>query len=462
MRVTLPLGWGWKHLFAPFAVCLALMLGSCSTVDPDQARLCRIVLPAMHASDVIITVDLLASGPQSNSLAIRYRATNSEGRETRHQLLCRFAGGRLSSQRQELASLTVDGDVFGEARLQLLKRFWLQDPASALAAPAQSEAELKSLPQVSRFWAVALQHLVSALPQIAIYTLLAPAYALIYGLTGRINLAFGELAMIGGQGALIGAIAGAMAGAGAPPLVLLGGLLLALAASATHGELMASGIFLRLRASGGQPVLVASLGCAVGAMEYVRLAQGDGHRWTPPLLNAPVMIARAADSSAGAFVVTMTEGAIAATVLSLGAAVLLVVGMRTSAYGRRWRAMAEEPQAAALFGVDPKATLVQAFMITSLLAGLAGFIMTAHYGGIGFSGGLAMGLKALVAAVAGGIGSVGGAVLGALLIGGFEALWSALFPLEYAELAVYGILILLLTLRPGGLLGFGDGSPRRV
>jgi branched-chain amino acid transport system permease protein len=434
-----------------------MLLTGCAMVDPDQTRLCRTVLPALHASDAAIVVNSVSAGAQADSVRLLYRITNGEGRETRHQLDCRFAGGRFSRQRQELSALTVDGDPFGVARLHLLKRFWLQHPASALAAPLQSEAELAHLPQVSRFWAVALQHVVSALPQIAIYALLAPAYALIYGLTGRINLAFGELAMIGGQGALIGAVAGAMAGSGAPSLVLLGGLLLALAAAATHGELMARGVFLRLQGIGSQPVLVASIGFAVGAMEYVRLAQGDGTRWTPPLLNAPVMVARNAD-----FVVTITEGAVAATVLSLGAALTLVSAMRWSPFGRRWRATAQEPVAAALMGIDPKATLASAFMVTSLLAALAGFIMTAHYGGIGFSGGLAIGLKALVAAVAGGIGSVGGAVLGALLIGSFEALWSALFPLAYSEMAVYCILILLLTFRPGGLLGFQDGSPRQV
>ncbi len=438
-------------------VFLLLLLAGCSPVDPDQARLCRITLPALHAGDAKLAINSVSTGSEPYTVVLRYRVTNEEGRETKHLVQCRFSGGRFSRQRQELVALTVDGDRFGEARMHMLNRFWLQDPASALVAPQQSAAETDHLPHVSRFWAVVFQHVVSALPQIAIYALLAPAYALVYGLTGRINLAFGELAIIGGQGALIGAIAGAMAGTGAPPLVLLGGFLLALAAAATHGDLMARGVFLRLSGMSGQPVLVASIGCAVGAMEYVRLAQGDGSRWTPPLLNAPVMLAKNSD-----FVVTVTEGAIAASLLSLGAALTLVIGMRRSAFGRRWRATAEEPVAAALMGIDPRATLVQAFMITSVLAGMAGFIMTAHYGGIGFSGGLAIGLKALVAAVAGGIGSVGGAVLGALLIGSFEALWSALFPLEYSEMAVYCILILLLTFRPGGLLGFQDGGPRRV
>ncbi|MGL5137896.1 MAG: branched-chain amino acid ABC transporter permease LivH, partial [Beijerinckiaceae bacterium] len=90
-----------------------------------------------------------------------------------------------------------------------------------------------------------------------------------------------------------------------------------------------------------------------------------------------------------------------------------------------------------------------------------GFVMTAHYGGIGFSGGLAIGLKALVAAIAGGIGSVPGAMLGALMIGSFEALWSAFFPIGQAEIAIYALLVLFLMFRPGGILGWRELGPRQ-
>ncbi len=192
-------------------------------------------------------------------------------------------------------------------------------------------------------------------------------------------------------------------------------------------------------------------------MEYVRLAQGAGIRWTPPVLNTPIPLARAGD-----FVATVTEGGIATVLLSLTAGFLLVLAMRRSAFGRAWRATADDAGAAALLGVDPRRVLLTAFGLASLLAGLAGFVMTAHYGGIGFSGGLAIGLKALIGAIAGGIGSVPGAMLGAVAIGGFEAVWSAFFPLEHADIAVYSLLVLLLVLRPGGLLGFGEGLPRRV
>ena len=239
--------------------------------------------------------------------------------------------------------------------------------------------------------------------------------------------------------------------------MLVGALLFALVAAATHGDFMARFVFVPLVNRPGQAVLVASVGLAVAGMEYIRIAQGDSSRWVAPLLNTPVMVARSGD-----FLVTMTESAFFTTCLALTAALALVVLMRFSAFGRRWRACADEPQAAALFGIDPQQVLIRAFAITSVLAGLAGFIMSIHYGGIGFSGGLGIGLKALIAAIAGGIGSVGGAMLGAVVIGGFEALWSSVLPLEHANMAVYSLLVVLLVLRPGGLFGFADGNPRRV
>ncbi len=435
---------------------LALGLAACAPVDQDQARLCRSILPALHAENAVLAVRSVAAGAEPNSVRIGYARQAAAGRVL-HGVTCRFAGGRLSRDRQTLVGLVADGETFGAVRLHMLRRYWLDEPTTALLAPPYSAEELAHLPETSRGTALALQHVAAALPRIAIYALLAPAYALIYGLTGRINLAFGELAIIGGQGALIGAVGGGMLGGGAPALILAGSLMLALAAAATHGEFMASAVFAPLARRSGQAALVGSIGLAIALMEYVRLAQGSGIRWTPPVLNAPVPFARAGD-----FVATATEGGIATVLLSITAGTLLVLAMRRSAFGRAWRATADDAGAAALHGVSPRRVLLTAFGLASLLAGLSGFVMTAHYGGIGFSGGLSIGLKALIGAIAGGIGSVPGAILGAVAIGAFEALWSALFPLEHADIAVYSLLVLLLVLRPGGLLGFGEGLPRRV
>jgi branched-chain amino acid transport system permease protein len=445
------------HLPALAAALLLLVgLAACAFVDSDQARICRSILPALHPDGTAIAVKSVAAGRESNSLRIVYARPGRNGAVTQ-SVVCSFAGGRFSRERQVLAGLVADGEPFGEVRLHILRRYWLDEPSTALLAPPPSPEELEHLPEIARGTAVVLQHVAAALPKIAIYALLAPAYALIYGLIGRINLAFGELAVIGGQGALIGAIGGAMAGEGAPALILLGSLLIALAAAATHGEFMARAVFLPLSGKSGQAILVASIGLAVAFMEYVRLAQGSGNRWTPPLLNTPVPLARAGD-----FVVTATEGAMATVALSLGAGLALLAAMRRSGFGRDWRAVADDAGAAALLGVDAGRVLMRAFALASLLAGLSGFIMTAHYGGIGFSGGLATGLKALIGAIAGGVGSVPGAMLGAVAIGTFEAAWSAALPLEHADIAVYAILVTLLVFRPGGLLGWGEGAPRRV
>jgi branched-chain amino acid transport system permease protein len=100
--------------------------------------------------------------------------------------------------------------------------------------------------------------------------------------------------------------------------------------------------------------------------------------------------------------------------------------------------------------------LLKTFALASLLAGLAGYVVTVYYGAFGYAGGIVLGLKSLLAAIAGGIGSVGGAFLGGILLGAVESTWSALFPIEFRDLAVFVLLVVLLVLRPSGLFGLRD------
>ena len=111
--------------------------------------------------------------------------------------------------------------------------------------------------------------------------------------------------------------------------------------------------------------------------------------------------------------------------------------------------------------VDPRAIFAQTFALASAFAGLSGFVMTVYYGGVGYGASTALGLKALIAAILGGIGSIPGAFLGGLAIGAFEAAWSAFLPIDYRDVAVYSLLAITLVLRPGGLLGAGAAAPRR-
>ena len=140
----------------------------------------------------------------------------------------------------------------------------------------------------------------------------------------------------------------------------------------------------------------------------------------------------------------------------------LLVYMARSAFGRHWRAVADDPGCAALFGIDENRVHDRALVIACAMAGLAGMIMTVVYGGMGFAGGFQIGLKALCAAVLGGIGSVPGAALGGLALAAFEALWSATMPIELRDLVIYALLVVALVLRPGGFFGQVQLFPRQV
>jgi branched-chain amino acid transport system permease protein len=438
------------------ALLLSLLaLSACARIDPDQARICRQALAALHPAGTPINVMSIEHGATPNAVLIRHETTRPPNPPRERVAECRFGGGALSRNRLDLVSVLLDGRALPSANLLFLKRFWIDEPATADLQPPLSAAELPNAPIVPRGAAIVLQHAVLALPQIAVYALLAPAFALIYGLIGRINLAFGELAIVGGQGALIGAVAGGVAADGAPFAILAGALVFGLAASLVHAKAMGRYVVEPLARAGAQPLLVATAGLSAALMEYVRLSQSDGVRWMPPVLGAPLTIARS-----DGFLVTITQGAVVCTALALSAGAGLLLHMRRSAFGRQWRAAAQEPVAAALLGVDTRAVLIQSMALSGLLAGLAGFIITVQYGGIGFSGGLGLGLKALIAAILGGIGSVGGAMAGAVLLGSFEAVWAAVLPLHLREAAVFSLLVLLLVFRPGGLVGYAGRDAR--
>jgi branched-chain amino acid transport system permease protein len=427
-----------------------------------------VALSVVAPADTEIEIDTVMPGRAAHSVRITYRSIGAGNGVSRPAIShsasarfveCRFGGSRFSSTRLVLRGLETERGAFRESEMYLLNRFWMESVEADIQPLPPAPGAARGAFELSAGLALALQYALAALPQIAMLMLLAPAYALIYGLMGRINLAFGELVIVGGQGAVLGLILGGLMFDGAVLGMLLTSAALALAVALAHGDLLARHVLAPLSARRGQVVLVATIGAGIGLSEYVRLAQssGGGSGAVAPMLNTPIILAQA-----GSFAVSVTEGAVLASALALGSSAALLIVMRRTRFGLTWRAVADEPFAAALLGINGRAVLVRTMGIASVLAGFAGFIMTMHYGSIGVSNGLALGLKALIAAILGGIGSVGGAIAGALLVGALEAVWSAFLPLEHRDSALYALLVVLLVFRPGGLFGLSDGSPRSL
>jgi branched-chain amino acid transport system permease protein len=431
----------------------AATLAGCSpTLETDQARLCRMALPALMSQEARIGIVGQKPDIDGRGLSVAFTAwmpgqdPESHQDPEKHLASCRFREPGRPNESRDLVSLMLDGRPLSEARLYVLVRYWLATPDGRASDPAPL-GDLNGLPVVSRPLAYGLQMAVDGLPLAAVYGLLAAAYSLIYGLIGRINFAFGEMAAAGGYAAAIAALAMV----GWPPAPLLAAAFaLAAAVASGWGFAAARVVFIPLRRARGQQVLVATVGLALFLRELLRLTQGD-RSWMSPQLNQPFALARAGD-----FIAVATPMTFLASAVTLAAGLGLVVIFRASRTGREWRAYADDPLAAELMGVSPAAITARAFALSGALAGLAGATMTAAFGAVGYGLSATLTLKALAAAIVGGIGSLPGAFLGGLIVGAAETGWSALFPIDYRDIAVYALLTIFIALRPSGLLGQRD------
>jgi len=435
---------------------LTLLAAACGRVtDSEQVRLCRAIIPVLNGAGAEIREIRAAPAPLGRSgVRIDYAAREAGAERHLHSLVCGFGGTSFERDRLDLVAVETEAGRLGLARLTFLKRY-LAD-AEVSAAPPPSGEQARTL---SAATAYALQQLINAIALAAVYALLATAYSLIYGLAGRINLAFGEIALLGAYGAIGGVAAIVALGigdafAGLALALLLAGVI-AGSWSVVIGRLVIAPLHARFRL--GQPILIATAAVALTISEFMRLTQGPRERWAPPVFNQPLALARAQD-----FVVTVTPMQIVVAALGLAAAGSVLLLLWRTRFGRAWRAFADDPGTAALFGVDGDKLFATTFLIAGLLAGLAGWVVAAYYGNVSHSFGALLGLKALVAAVVGGIGSVPGAFLGGICVALVEALWSAYFDISVRDIVVFALLIVVFVLRPGGLLGFAGPKPRDV
>jgi branched-chain amino acid transport system permease protein len=445
-----------RTIFYPLVAGALLLLAACVFwVDAEQARVCRTALPALNSDGARISILRTAPWPEARSIRVEYRVEREGQPALVRHVICRFAAEGLSPNKAELIAIVTERGPVADSTLYLLKRFYIDTPEGTAAAPGPGQVNT-NLPDVPATFAYALQQVVVALPKMAIYGLLATAYALVFGLVGRINLAFGELTAVGAAGTVIG-VAAFLSGELTAPLPGLAiGLLCAIFAAGYYGAV--GGHYTIARIPGpSQPSLIATVGLSLFLMEYLRLVQGSATVWIPPVWSESLPLLRSGD-----FVVSLTPMSLLTTGIGLATAAGLLALIRGTSYGRAWRAYADDPGAAALFGVNRRRLLITTLSLAGGTAGIVGTLVVAQFGGLGFADGFQLGLKALIAAVLGGIRSVAGAFLGGILIGAFEAAWSAVMPIDGRDIALYFILIVVLVFRPGGLLGAGGPNPRQV
>ena len=279
-----------------------------------------------------------------------------------------------------------------------------------------------------------------------IYGVLAMAYAMLQGISGRIILTFGDIATFGAYGAVSVSLWVLLSGSDGLA-VLLPAIVVAALSSAALGwgaSLVISRPFSRGRV---QSVMIASLGLSIVIQELLRLQSGARDLWLPPLFTETLSI----DGGSYSITVGYTHLAAASLIAAIMAGVHVV--MRNTRAGRLWRAVSENAALASLCGIDTAAIYRWSFAIAAALAGVSGAIVTTAYGGVNFAMGLMLGFKAMFAAIIGGFGSVQGAAAGGLVLAALEVAWTAAFPMAYRDAVIFGIIVMILILKPEGLFG---------
>ena len=295
------------------------------------------------------------------------------------------------------------------------------------------------------------QQLINGLVLGSIYGLIAIGYTMVYGIVGMINFAHGDIFMIGGFISLISFLVLVSLGITAVPVVLLLVVLVAMATTALYGWTVERIAYRPLRHSFRLAPLLSAIGMSFVLSNFSQVAQGARVKPVPPIVTGGYTL-----FEQDGFVVRLSNIQI---IVVLTTVVLLAVFswvVTRTRLGRDMRACEQDQTMAALLGVDVDRTISMTFVIGAALAAVAGMMYLLYYGLVDFFMGFVAGIKAFTAAVLGGIGSLPGAVIGGLLIGLIETMWSAYFSIDYKDVAAFSVLAIVLIFMPQGLFGRPD------
>jgi branched-chain amino acid transport system permease protein len=298
---------------------------------------------------------------------------------------------------------------------------------------------------------ILLQQLINGLVLGSIYALVALGYTMVYGILELINFAHGEILMIGGMVALT--MMQMLAGSGMPgPLIVVAGLAAAIPVCVAIAFVMERIAYRPLRHAPRLAPLITAIGVSMLLQNLAAIIWGKQYIPMPRVLKVtPFQIAGATMTNLQVFIVVLSA--------TLMAALLLVV--KKTRLGRAMRATAQNKEVAGLMGVDINRIISITFMIGAAMAAVAGVMVTSYYSQAHYYMGFLLGLKAFTAAVLGGIGNLGGAMLGGLLLGVIESLGAGyigdltggFLGSNYQDIFAFFVLITVLIFRPSGLMG---------
>ncbi|MDO4797987.1 MAG: branched-chain amino acid ABC transporter permease [Coriobacteriales bacterium] len=283
-----------------------------------------------------------------------------------------------------------------------------------------------------------LTNLINGISLGSVYAIIALGYTMVYGIAKMLNFAHGDVIMVGGYICFI-----SMTNLGLPPVV---GVLLAVVGCTCLGIVVERLAYKPLREAPSLAVLITAIGVSYFLQNAALLIWGAN-----PKAFASVIPFPSVSLFGGQLVISSV------TIATVLVAILVMVGLTLftskTKMGKAMRACSEDKGAAQLMGINVNSTISMVFAIGSGLAAIAGVLLCSAYPTLMPTTGSMPGIKAFTAAVLGGIGSIPGAALGGVLLGIIEIFAKAYLGTQFADAIVFAVLIVVLLIRPAGLLG---------
>ena len=284
-----------------------------------------------------------------------------------------------------------------------------------------------------------LNYLISGISLGSVYAIIALGYTMVYGIAKMLNFAHGDVIMIGAYVVFV-----ATSSAGLPPLAAIA---LSMVICTVMGILIERVAYRPLRgAASPLAVLITAIGVSYLLQNIALLVFGSNSKSFTSVVSVPAL------KLAGGQITISGE-----TVVTIIASLVIVFGLTTfigkTKPGQAMLAVSEDQGAARLMGINVNGTIALTFAIGSALAAIAGVLLCSAYPSLTPYTGSMPGIKAFVAAVFGGIGSIPGAMIGGILLGIIEILGRAYISAQLADAIVFAVLIIVLLVKPTGILG---------